>query len=78
MENPRIDRLGHNHDYWKTSVIHERSHKKKLRDPSENTRPSYHSGMDYWKMTRVTLEIANEEYARRMKGEKYEDEERVR
>lgn len=55
-----------------------RSHKKKLRDPNEDVRPSYHSGMDYWKLTRVSLDAANEEYARRMNGDKYEDEERMK
>ncbi len=50
-----------------------RSHKKKLRDPNEDTRPSYHSGMDYWKLTKVHLDEANREFARRMNGEKFED-----
>jgi len=55
-----------------------RSHKKKLRDPSENSRPSYHSGMDYWKLTKVHLDEANREFARRMNGEKFEDDGRAR
>jgi len=59
-------------------MTHKRSHKKVVRDSTENTRPSYHSGMDYWKMTRVHLDGANREFARRMNGKKFEDDGRVR
>jgi hypothetical protein len=34
--------------------------------------------MDYWKMTRVALETADKEFARKMNGKKFEDKERVR
>lgn len=59
-------------------MIHKRSHEKIVRDSTENARPSYHSGMDYWKLTRVRLDEANREFARRMNGKKYEDVEGVR
>lgn len=59
-------------------MIDRRSHKRRLRDPSEDIRPSYHTGIDYWTNARVKLDNANAEFARRMDGEKYEDVEGVR
>ena len=59
-------------------MIPKRSHEKLIRDLAENARPSYHSGMDYWKMARVHLDGANKEFAKRMNGEVYEDDRRAR
>jgi len=52
-----------------------------LRSPknyNEEAPDAQYTGVDYWTYNRSKLDEANTEFARRMNGEKYEDEERVR
>ncbi len=52
-----------------------------LRSPANydgNARDAQYTGKDYWTNTRLELDGANEEFARKMNGRKYEDDGRAR